>query len=522
MRIKRLPPHIVSRIAAGEVVERPASVVKELIENAIDAGATRISVSLGDGGRSLVEVWDDGCGMTEEEALVAVERHTTSKVSSERDLEAISTLGFRGEALYAISSVSMFTLITRTASDDTATRLRIHGGLLKGVDKVYRDTQGTTVTVENLFFNLRARRRFLKSKRIEQEHVRRVFKEYSVAYPSISFSYAEDGEPLWSLSPAPLEERIADVLRGSVLGESESSLARLILVDNGEGELMLFVNGRAVQDRGLAYLVRGALKQRFSSDSIPTAVLFLEIDPKDVDVNVHPTKREVRFRDRQRVYSAVEDVLGKACRRSYSYAPDSYTPSVAERVDVSYMSSQQASLQGLDTSLRYRFLGEAFGVYMLFEDAEENQLLIVDKHALHERLIYDSVIEGTSASVKVFIPLDEEMLSYRDVLERIGFEVEEGAITAVPKWAYGSEMRIVRNILSELEAEAAASPSHVEVARIACRAAVKAGDVLRPPDADYVARLLERLGEDLTCPHGRPVVVKLKKGEIDSLFKRRL
>lgn len=206
MRIKRLPPSIVKRIAAGEVVERPASVVKELIENALDAGATRISVKVVDGGIDLVEVSDNGCGMTEEEALLAVERHTTSKISSEEDLFSIETLGFRGEALYAISSVSMFELVTRTEGEDLATYLRLEGGLLKGIEKVVRDGVGTTVRVKNLFFNLRARRRFLRGKRIEQEHVRKVLKEYALSYPEVELRRRIEGV----LGESPSCEGITD------------------------------------------------------------------------------------------------------------------------------------------------------------------------------------------------------------------------------------------------------------------------------------------------------------------------
>ncbi len=520
MRIKRLPPSIVRRIAAGEVVERPASVVKELIENALDAGATRVVVKVEDGGIGLVEVWDNGCGMTEEEALLAVERHTTSKIAKEEDLYAISSFGFRGEALYAISSVSQFRLLTRTKYDELATSLVVEGGVLKRVERAFRREPGTTVTVRNLFFNLRARRRFLKGKRIEAEHVRKVVYEYSISHPHLLFEYYEDGELVARFVPQDLEKRLEAVLGAGLLKSRVEDGIKLFLLKDNRAQFFLFVNRRAVQDRSLAYAVRGILKQRFLSHELPSVVLFLEIPPRDVDVNVHPTKREVRFRNRTKVHQQVERALKalfeeRAGSVSYGYSQP-VTPEVREATFL-----YQPAFNVETGSSCYRYLGEVGEVYMLFAH-RDGALVVVDKHALHEGVIFEKVKTETKR-IPVFIPLeDASVVEWREYLEGLGFGIsEDGVLTEVPSWAYGKEARIVRTLLEELKQESPVDPSYEEMARIACRAAVKAGDRSTEIDAKTVARFLEERGEEITCPHGRPVVVRLDRKDLDLLFKRR-
>ena len=523
-RIRRLPPSLIKRIAAGEVVERPASVVKELVENSLDAGASCVVIRVEDGGKSLIEVSDNGTGMGEEEAFLAVERHTTSKISSEEDLGRISTLGFRGEALYAISSVSVFTLITRRREDELAARIKIEGGILKGVDRVYRAEAGTTVRVERLFFNLRARRRFLRSKRIEQEHVRRIVKEYAIAYPKVAFKYWEGEELLYNLPQEGPEERIKRVLGGEILAGLSRGMATLYLVSTTTSDFYFFVNGRAVSDRSLMLLIRGLLKQRFVGRDTPSVVLFLNLDPRDVDVNVHPTKREVRFRSRAKVHAEVErtllEALGTRQSVAYSYSAEG---SKCLSEPVVYRDAQQPSLFHGDSGKigRYRFLGEFASVYMLFEDLQEEQLLLVDKHALHERLLFEQLLEKRQESLPVFLPLDFDLSEWVEYLEPLGFRFEEDGslLVAVPKWAYGREMSVLKRMVEE---GIPVNPSHEEIARVACRAAVKAGDRSLYYDGLKVARILEERGTDLTCPHGRPVVVKLKRSDLDALFKRRM
>ncbi len=511
---------MVRRIAAGEVVERPASVLKELIENSIDAASTRIEASIKDGGKSLVEVWDNGVGMTEEEALLAVERHTTSKISSEKDLESIETLGFRGEALYAISSVSMFQLITKAKGEELATRLEIEGGVFKGVSKYFRDVSGTTVAVKNLFFNLRARRRFLRSKRVEQQHTRRIFLEYAMAYPEIEFRYLEEGELIFHFRPSSLEKRVEDARGASIKDVLEGDWVRLFLIDDKKGEMFLYVNRRAVFDRALSQHIKGLLRQRFISSELPTAIVFIDVPFKDVDVNVHPTKREVRFRDPSRIHEDIE--------RMFSPSHGVVLPS--EKVpETDFSLAQPAFSYTAQTAFdvvkepKFRFLGELDRTYLLFE--EGGSLIMVDKHALHERLLFERIIERKTKAVASWIPFEnvELLEQWGSFLKQLGFEVdaENGVITAVPEWALGIEERVLGSVLDALKDGEPKSLSYEELARIACRAAVKAGDRSTALDAQFVANILEERGLGLTCPHGRPVVVKLDKGYIERLFKRR-
>ncbi len=519
---------MVKRIAAGEVVERPSSVVKELLENSLDAGSSLIQVLIEDGGKKLVEVRDNGCGMSEDEALLAIERHTTSKIASEEDLCRIGTLGFRGEALYAISSVSRFVLATRREEDELATKLVVEGGVLKSVEKVYRDGKGTTVRVENLFFNLRARRKFLRSRKVEREHVRRIIREYALAYPDVSFEYHEEGERIFSYVADSLFSRIGKVV-GKVEGSGEWGCAKVFVSPNGKGETFVFVNKRAVSDRSISYLVRGILKQSYLSWELPSVVVFLDLPPEDVDVNVHPTKREVRFRNKAKVLDDVERALKEASKPqsyfTYGVEKENFLSDVSNGHFYDSKEPVQEVVKDLSCKLlRYRFIGEVSGIFMLFEDREDGSLVMVDKHALHERMLFDRMLKREISSHPVFVPLDIDAFLFKDLLERLGFAFDdEGRVLLkVPSWAYGKEAKVLRELVLELE-DAPLDRGYEELARRACRAAVRAGDISTSLDAEDVARILENVPEEeLTCPHGRPVVVRLDKAKLEALFKRRM
>ncbi len=498
------------------MVERPASVVKELLENAIDAGADRISVLLKGGGKSLIEVRDNGCGMTEEEALLAVERHTTSKIKEEEDLFNIRTLGFRGEALFAISSVSMFTLTTRAQGEELATKVVIEGGVLKSVAKCHREEVGTTVRVKNLFFNLKARRGFLKSNYIESQHSKKVVLEYAMAYPRIAFELKDEGGWI-RLEPSPLKKRLEEIRKAPVVKEAGGEHTRLFLIDDGRGEVFLFVNKRAVTDRTFGYQLRRLCRQAMGHHSPPTAVLFVEVNPSLVDVNVHPTKREVRFKNKEALSAEVESLFNQE-RPTYSLPATGAAP--LREPGITYVQASQQRLMEV-MEVPYRYIGELSRTFLLFED-QEGALLVVDKHALHEHLIFSRIREQKEA-VPAFIPADEEITKWKEFLEAMGFSVDEenGVITAVPRWAHGIEERVLREIAHSLKEEEPENPQHQEIARIACRAAVKAGDRTTSLDATTVANILKEKGLSITCPHGRPVVVKLERKDIERWFKRR-
>ena len=319
--VRLLPTQVANKIAAGEVVERPASVVKELLENAIDAGATRIDVAVTQGGRKLVSVRDDGCGMCRQDALMSLERQATSKIRDVDDIERIATLGFRGEAIPSIASVSRFTLVTRTQEQESGTRIQVNAGVVAEVSDAGAPA-GTLVEVRDLFCNVPARRKFLRSYQTEENHVRNVFTVHALAHPNIGFSLSIDGRELYRLPPgATLDERL-----GELFGRHEvSSLAPCSYERDGirvtgyigrpnradtsvRREQYVFVNGRPATAAAISYAFKEAYPRQ-QGDSRPAAVMFIDLPPSDVDVNVHPAKREVRFRRNAEVKAAVEEAI---------------------------------------------------------------------------------------------------------------------------------------------------------------------------------------------------------------------
>ncbi len=545
-KVKPLPPALVSKIAAGEVVERPASVVKELVENSLDAGATRIEVELKRGGLGLIKVVDDGEGMEEEDALLAIEEYSTSKITTLEDLGAISTLGFRGEALHAISSVSRFTLFT--SPGDLGTVVKVEGGVMKSVSKAPR-SRGTTVEVGDLFFNLRARRRFLRSPSTERSHILQVMREYVLAYPRIHFIVREEGDVLMEAFPGSLEER-ASFLWGLEPKE-------ILPLEHREGDLELtgvlarpshtrrdsrgeffFINGRPVRDRFLAAALMEGLRGRLVKGEYPLVALFIKMPPQEVDVNVHPSKREVKFRSPRQVATLVKRGVDKALGVPPSTGGEAgygYRPSSAFRESFS-MTGPGVEEARLAFSLpSWRFLGEYAGVYLLAE--MEGDLVLVDKHALHERMIYDTIRESWERGGRVrllLVPLEleleeeeREMLEETTpALEAMGFRFQlKGAgvceIKGVPQWFQGDAVAFFKAWLAQGEA-AGEEEMMARAASLACRQAIKAGDPLGGTQVEGLMNYLESRGLDLTCPHGRPVAVRLSQGDVERLFKRRI
>ena len=331
--IRLLSDQLINRIAAGEVVERPASVLKELIENSLDAGASRIEIRTEAGGRKLVAVSDNGSGMAADDLLLAVERHATSKLSEDTDLLSIASLGFRGEALPSIGAVSRMTVTSADQTDGQGRRLRLSGGRVLGLDQVSRD-RGATVEVRDLFFNVPARKKFLKSVQTEAAHLAETAQRYALARPDLRLDYIHNGQTVLSTSPS--EDSLARLAR--VLGRNTAKsmfpfegrqngmvlsgfLGRTDLTRSRANAIYLYVNGRPVQDRLLLRAVLEAYRGRLMSGRYPYAVVFLDIDPGAVDVNVHPTKAQVRFRQPQQVLEAAERIMAQAFPRSNAIAP---------------------------------------------------------------------------------------------------------------------------------------------------------------------------------------------------------
>lgn len=580
MPIRLLPPEIANKIAAGEVVERPASVVKELVENALDAGATEVHVETRDGGRRLIRVADNGSGIPAREAELAFARHATSKIATVEDLAAIRTLGFRGEALASIAAVARVSLLTRAAGDEVGTFLQVEGGHV-ALREGRASPRGTTVTVENLFYNVPARLKFLKSDATESAHIANVVTRYAIAFPEVHFSLVRDGRLAFQ---SPGSGKLLDVL-AKVFGADTA--AHLLPVDPAQdaslppdaqvrvqgyvGEpalnrsdrdgMMLFVNRRWVQDRSLAYAVVQAYHTMLPEGRFPVAVLLLEMDPSEVDVNVHPAKSEVRFRNPSLIFSETQ----RAVRRvlvAHAPVPEMRMPQqVAQTAETErFRTLSQLGLEAQRTgdveAIRapaypvpeqpdpaaralppLRVLGQLAQMYIIAEGPDG--LYLIDQHAAHERVMYDQLMAHKMAAKMAVQPLLEplpveltplQMSTLEEALgdlATLGFEIEPFGedtclVRAVPSAMAGNDIAgVLRDTLNELGQE---SPPPVQghrvTAVVACHSAVRAGKILTHEEMRALVEQLEQSDLPRTCPHGRPTVLHLSMGLLTRGFGR--
>ncbi len=574
-RIHRLPPELANQIAAGEVVERPASVVKELVENAVDAGASRITVRIEFGGKQLISVEDDGGGMTREEAELAVERHATSKIRTADDLAAIQTLGFRGEALPSIASVSRFRLRTRRRGQLSGTELVIHAG--KVVSS--RETgapEGSLVEVGDLFFNLPARRKFLKADTAEAAQVSRLVTQLALGYPEVGFVLGSGGRVLLEAPPAgSAEERFYQVYGDRpdlvpVFKQAAGITVRGFIAALGEqgparGPQHVFVNRRVVRDRTIAHAIQQAYTVATIKERSPEVHLFMEIAPDKVDVNVHPTKAEVRFLEQGLVHEilrrALVDALGDA-RAPELVLTGAVTPpampdtaalplawgrstlSPAESAAVEAAFPRVATVPGREAVgplvRPMTPLGQFRNTFIVAADDEG--LAIVDQHVAHERILFEQISERLTAraleSQRLLTPVvlevspgeHQTLVAHTPALGRFGFELEPFGgsslrITAVPAlldWTRSEQaLRAVAADLDGLTPGASVDEALRKVAAtMACHAAVKANDPLTREKMQYLLDELRRTAHSSVCPHGRPVVLRLTRREIERNFER--
>ncbi|HEV7240428.1 MAG TPA: DNA mismatch repair endonuclease MutL [Thermoanaerobaculia bacterium] len=585
-RIHLLPSDLVNQIAAGEVVERPSSAVKELIENAIDAGATTIDVLLEAGGKKLIEVRDDGCGMSEEDALLAIERHATSKIREFDDLTRVRTLGFRGEALPSIASVSRFTLTT--SDNDSGAAIEIVCDPLtaqRSVRPAARD-RGTTVVVRELFENVPARRKFLRGADAEFRAIVTVVASYALPLPERAFRLEHNGRVVLDLPPAMTGRDRALQILGSEAAEflidfdAEIGLTRASgFVTRGlrfgsKRNQYFFVNGRLVKDRVLAHAANRAC-EAFDFEGHPGIVLFVEMPPEAVDVNVHPAKTEVRFRDSSQVHVAVEQALKRALGGAEEgatlirdaappelFPPQRYDsgprwtpeftplfqkgavvqPPVALLVEVEDEPRPQlGDLQG-------RVIGQYRMSYILVD--MPGGLRLVDQHVAHERVLYDRYLKRVEAreavSQKLLTPILYEtgaaecaaLESHLPELREVGFDIERFsgnafAIAAVPPELLRNDVDTFLHKLIDASLDDKSSFSMDEkasyvtrvreriAASLSCQAAIK---VHRPLSGEEMARLVAELlqsSNPFACPHGRPIIVDIRHPDIERHFHRR-
>jgi DNA mismatch repair protein MutL len=647
--IRILPEDVANKIAAGEVVERPASVVKELVENSLDAGATQVTVHLVAAGQRLVQVTDNGCGMSEQDALLSVERHATSKLRTAEDLEDVTTLGFRGEALASIAAVSRFTLITRRAQDTLGTKVQVDGGVLRSVEQVGAPV-GTQVNVSRLYFNTPARAKFLKGFATELGHCIDAVQNYAMSYLGVGFHLCHNDRTLLQVPPtASLRDRIGIILglptaREMVEVEAEDGGMRLRglvgtpnLTRSSRSHQWFFVNRRPVVNRVLRFALEDAYRSLVMVNRYPVAVLQLEIHPRRVDVNIHPTKREVRFRDERAVRDFIRDAIrahlenvgrsyptvvspspgrsespqdGEISRTTSSVGTEepakteASAPSAAPATTACASApsptdtgslgdahpldatpvptpqrdqdaeptvsppplalhgeptrsapAAQPTLPGIESpsprislSPMYERLEDVrespmqvFDTYLLVP--MEDRILIIDQHALHERLNYDRLVAELADSqyeAQQFVmpivlevppnlaPILEKHLS---LFSKLGVELEPfgpNVFQVVAACHLYDEKKVADIIFAVLDELAQGNlfdrgnfmAELLRIASRACKASIRAGDTLTPQERRALLEGFRRLRPPYTCPHGRPIIVEVTQREVEKVFRR--
>lgn len=570
MSIRILPPEVASQIAAGEVVERPASVVKELVENSLDAGANQISIAIVDAGRGLIEVADDGMGIPVDELPLTVSRHATSKLSTADDLFHISTLGFRGEALASIGSVSHLNLISRSRESDQGGQFRVDGGHLSAVEPIGAPP-GTVVKVADLFYNVPARLKFLKKDVTERRHIEEFVARYALSYPHVRFQLRQDDrltiqtsgngdrrEVLASLYSVDLAQQMLEVLAEYEQLSITGFTSAISFTRSNRREITLFINGRWIQDSALVTAVVQAYHTFLMVGRYPQSELFLELPPELVDVNVHPTKAEVRFRERDLVFRGVQRAVRRALLAHTPVPGIGGESFEMPRNDLGVLQGSR-TWTGVDQTLQQgdltwqpeearidrssvpllRLVGQVAATYLVAEGPDG--LYLVDQHAAHERILFErynkqrqtsipsqALLEPTSVE---FSAADTRLITDQlPVLGQLGFQIESFGLNTflvrgIPQLLVGIEPgAALRVLVEDFEEDETPLQSELEekiIARICKRAAVKGGQTLSVEEQRALLNDLEGCQSPRTCPHGRPTMIHLSVDLLERQFGRR-
>jgi DNA mismatch repair protein MutL len=593
--IRVLPDQLINQIAAGEVVERPAAALKELLENSLDAGAQRIEVDLDQGGARLIRVTDDGVGIAKDDLALALARHATSKIRTLEDLEAVASLGFRGEALASIASVSRLTLTSRRQSERHAWRIEALGGALSTAEPAAL-AEGTVIEARDLYYNTPARRKFLKSETTEFSHAEEGFRRIALSAPGVAFSLSHNGRRTLMLKPAIANIRIAELMAegfadaGVVIDEISAGFriaglaARPTYSRATRDEQYVYVNGRFVRDKLLAHAARAAYEDVLHHQRQPAYALFLELDPALVDVNVHPAKTEVRFRDGRAVHQFVFHALNKALSRSAAeagavvvslpgappakaYAPARPAPwAVAEQTRLELREAREPySAQPVAAPFPFRpvdrvgldiapqpstsstdvpplgfALAQLHGIYVLAQNADG--LVLIDMHAAHERILYERLKQALDLAEMPAQPLLSPLsvpLAERDVelagenagfFRRLGFDVavlspRELAVRSVPAQMADLDVPgMIRDLVGDLRqygsSRALTEQRNELLGTMACHAAVRAHRALTLPEMNALLRDMEATERSGQCNHGRPTWYQVTLAELDRMFMR--
>ncbi len=577
MKIHLLPDEVASQIAAGEVVERPASVVKELVENAIDAGAKRLSIRIEGAGQRLIEISDDGVGISAEEMTLAIARHATSKLNNSEDLFHIRTLGFRGEALASIASVSHFTITSRSQGQNSGARIQVDGGKASALE-VIGVPPGTVIAVRDLFYNTPARLKFLKREQTERQQIDGLVTRYALAYPNLAFSLTQEDRVILQTSGSGDRREVLSQIYGVELArqllEVDFSdegvsiggfISPIALTRSNRKEMTFFVNGRWVQDTALASAVMHAYQTFIMVGRYPISILFIQLEPEEVDVNVHPAKAEVRFRKPDQLFSLMQRAVRRALL-AYSPVPqvsvntwridpkfslpetdwaafdsgDETQPGLGLTTegDTASLAPTQASILPSGAIPLLRWIGQIGATYLIAEGPDG--LYLIDQHAAHERILFERyVTQAQRPDAQALLqpllfqlpPQSANLMSESlSVLDKLGFKVEEFGgtsfrILSIPAFfKNGDPVAAVRCVVEDFEEDESPLANEREArlaARICKRLAVKGGQVLSTEEQKKLVQDLEACQSPRTCPHGRPTMIHLSVDLLERQFGRR-
>jgi len=585
-RIILLPDHIKHMIAAGEVVEGPFSVVKELVENSIDAGSTAIDVQVYDSGLKKIVVRDNGSGILKDDIALSIEEHATSKISDSSGLHNVTTYGFRGEALSSIASISDMVILSKTSGDAGGSRLESSGGKVNISD--FAGMTGTTIIVENLFYNMPARKKFLKSKQAELRNIREIIIKMALPSYSTSFTLDVDGKREISLQAAKTQdERIQQVFGKTILQslyieelidlkvKLKGYLSKPEFIKGSRNMQFLYVNNRPIEYKFLSFHLSRAYEAVIPRGKYPAAIIFIEIDPELIDVNIHPAKREVKLFDQKYIDDMIYNLASKSLNKPHTL-PDSFFKSkpveFSEKSDegrynaagTGYYSVSQKTLPAapasdympgqnysgtlfdssevnipvndeLNIDKGLKILGTLFNTYVLIED--NDKLLLIDFHAAHERILYDELILHRAGieyqelifPVTVELSIDEFSLVKEnlEIFNEIGFEIEEFSdytivVRSVPLIAGNDKIdELIKNMIDNIK-DGIKSNDLAErfYSLIACHSAKRAGDKLSSSDMENLTRKVINGDMELRCPHGRPFFFTINQNDLERIFKR--
>lgn len=597
-KVRILPEQLANKIAAGEVVERPASVLKELIENSLDAGATEVVVEIEDGGRRLIRVSDNGSGMSKEDALLSLERHATSKIAADSDLFSLATLGFRGEAIPSIASVSRFSLASREKDAIEGVEIYAEGGKIRAVKACGMPT-GTSIAVRNLFYNTPARLKFMRSRETEAGHTSEIINRLALSRPEVRFFYSVDGKPVLSLLSGDMASRTREVLGKNLASElylfrtDENGISLQGLLGSpavsrsAASSIYTFINGRFIRDKVVQHAILQAYRNILERGRYPALVLFVAIPAGDVDVNVHPTKHEVRFREQSKVHQTISGAIetflrtspwqgASAGSSSHIYMQPAETKQSSSRVEavkdslmryaaadklqenfrfssyplpimpgtnpvpVSQPSGEETKTQSEGFFSSLQVIGQFRAAYILCQD--ENDLVMIDQHAAHERVVFEELRSSFAASAlegqQLLFPETLELLpnesavlhEQHQLFAKLGFQLEHFGgntwlLNSLPLSLSGHDyLQAIRDLLEEIASFGAgcnlAEKTDDILATIACHSVIRGEWHLSAEEIQYLFRRMDRTDFSAHCPHGRPVVARISLRDVEKLFKR--